>query len=65
MSRRLNLWKPYRMLGLGWLANRWPGRYEKMFAFLFPCESLEVELRVLPRANAPSPGSGEGATVGG
>jgi len=64
-SRRLNLWKPYRLLGLGWLANRWPGRYEKMFAFLLPSESLEVELRTLPAANADSRGPREGGTVGG
>jgi ubiquinone/menaquinone biosynthesis C-methylase UbiE len=63
VRRRLSLWKPYRWLGLEWLANRWPGRYEKMFAFLFPAESLEVELRTLPAGNAGSRAPGEGGTL--
>ena len=45
---RMNLWKPYRLVGLGWLANRFKTRYEKMFAFIFPSESLEFVLRRLP-----------------
>ncbi|MEZ5063711.1 MAG: methyltransferase domain-containing protein [bacterium] len=45
---RLRLWKPYRWLGLDWLANRFPARYEKMFAFLFPAECLEFDLEVRP-----------------
>ena len=51
---RLNLWKAYRWLGIGWLANRFPGRYEKMFAFWFPCESLEVELEKVEGKKAES-----------
>ncbi|NNE44312.1 MAG: methyltransferase domain-containing protein [Gemmatimonadetes bacterium] len=45
---RLTLWKPYRWVGIEWLANRFPVRYEKMFAFLFPSQYLEFRLRVLP-----------------
>jgi SAM-dependent methyltransferase len=51
-SRRLRLWKPYRLLGIDALANRFPDRFEKMFAFVFPCECLEVVLRRLPAAGA-------------
>jgi SAM-dependent methyltransferase len=45
---RLVLWKPYRVLGIGLLANRFKIRYEKMFAFLFPAEAIEFRLRALP-----------------
>lgn len=54
---RLVHWKPYRWTGISWLANRFPGRYEKMFAFLFPTQYLEFRLRTLP---AERRGSGEG-----
>jgi len=49
-SCRLTLWKPYRWTGIEWLANRFPLRYEKMFAFLFPSQYLEFRLRTLPSA---------------
>ncbi|MFN8179675.1 MAG: methyltransferase domain-containing protein [bacterium] len=45
---RLTLWRPYRALGIEWLANRFTQRYEKMFAFIFPCQYVEFELRRLP-----------------
>jgi SAM-dependent methyltransferase len=47
---RLELWKPYRWIGISWLANRFPLRYEKMFAFWFPSQYLEFRLRRLPAA---------------
>lgn len=46
-SCRLTLWRPYRWLGIEWLANRFKQRYEKMFAFIFPSQFLEFELRRL------------------
>ena len=46
----LVLWRPYRMVGIAWLANRFRQRYEKMFAFVFPTENLEFVLRPLPPA---------------
>lgn len=45
VSRRLTLWRPFRLLGFGVLANRFPLRYEKMFAFLLPAQSIEFTLR--------------------
>jgi hypothetical protein len=45
---RLTLWRPYRLLGIEWLANRFPQRYEKMFAFRFPAQFLEFVLRPVP-----------------
>jgi predicted SAM-dependent methyltransferase len=42
---RLTLWRPYRFLGIGVLANRFPLRYEKMFAFLCPAQFIEFTLR--------------------
>jgi SAM-dependent methyltransferase len=46
-SCRLTLWRPYRVLGIEWLANRFQQRYEKMFAFMFPCQYVEFGLRRL------------------
>ena len=54
-SCRLVLWKPYRWLGISWLANRFRPRYEKMFAFLFPSQYLEFRLRTLPLAPETAP----------
>jgi SAM-dependent methyltransferase len=53
--RRINLWKPWRHLGVGALANRFPLRYEKLFAYLFPAESLEFTLRVEKRTDPSRP----------
>jgi SAM-dependent methyltransferase len=45
VERRLTLWRPYRLLGIEALANRFPQRYEKMFAFVFPTQFIEFTLR--------------------
>jgi SAM-dependent methyltransferase len=50
-SCRIMPWKPYRWLGISWLANRFPLRYEKMFAFLFPSQYLEFRLRAVQGGN--------------
>jgi hypothetical protein len=42
---RLTLWGPYRWLGIEALAKRFPLRYEKVFAFLFPAQFIEFTLR--------------------
>jgi SAM-dependent methyltransferase len=52
---RLVLWKPYRVLGVDFLANRFKLRYEKMFAFIFPAEAIEFRLRTLPAASGSTP----------
>ncbi len=49
-SCRLTLWKPYRLIGVEWLANRFTQRYEKMFAFVFPSQFIEFKLRRLDAA---------------
>jgi len=43
----LDLWFPFRALGIGWLANRWPGPYESYFAFRFPAMNIRAEFEVL------------------
>ena len=45
--RELVHWKPYRWIGISALANRFRLRYEKMFAFMFPAQYIEFELRRL------------------
>ncbi len=45
---RLTLWRPYRFLGIEFLANAFPLRYEKMFAFVFPAQFIEFRLKALP-----------------
>jgi SAM-dependent methyltransferase len=40
----IDLWTPFRLLGVGVLANRFPDTYEKYFAFRFPAMNLRAEL---------------------
>ena len=41
VSLRIKLWRAWRVLGIEWLANRFPLTYEKLFAFRFPAMALE------------------------
>lgn len=43
----LDLWLPFRALGIGRLANRFPVPYESYFAFRFPAMNIRAELEVL------------------
>jgi SAM-dependent methyltransferase len=43
----LDLWLPFRLLGIEALANRWPDTYEKYFAFRFPAINIRAELEVV------------------
>jgi SAM-dependent methyltransferase len=43
----LDLWLPFRVLGLGVLANRFPEPYEKYLAFRFPAMNIRAEFEVL------------------
>jgi SAM-dependent methyltransferase len=43
----LDLWLPFRLVGLGALANRWPDVYEKYLAFRFPAMNLRAELELI------------------
>jgi SAM-dependent methyltransferase len=43
----LDMWLPYRALGLGLLFNRLQEPYEKYFAFLFPTMNIRAEFEVL------------------
>jgi SAM-dependent methyltransferase len=43
----LDLWLPYRALGLGMLFNRVQESYEKYFAFLCPAMNIRAELEAL------------------
>jgi SAM-dependent methyltransferase len=40
----LDLWLPFRLLGIAALANRFPETYEKYFAFWFPTMNIRAEL---------------------
>jgi SAM-dependent methyltransferase len=46
----LDLWLPYRAVGLGALFNRNQETYEKYFAFLFPTMNIRAEFEVLKQA---------------
>jgi SAM-dependent methyltransferase len=37
----------FRLLGIKRLANRYPDRYEQLFAFIFPAENMYFELEVI------------------
>ena len=43
----LDLWLPYRVLGIGALANRFQESYEKYAGFLFPAMNMRAEFEVL------------------
>lgn len=47
VSIRLDLWLPFRLLGIERLANRFPDPYEKYLAFRFPAMNLRAELQVV------------------
>ena len=47
VSLALDLWLPYRALGIGALANRFPDGYEKYFAFRFPAMNVRAQLEVV------------------
>ena len=49
----LDLWLPYRALGIAALANRAQEAYEKYLAFIFPTMNLRAEFEVLKQ---PTPG---------
>lgn len=42
----LSFGRPFRRLGIQWLANRWPDLYECYLAFLFPARDIHVTLEV-------------------
>jgi SAM-dependent methyltransferase len=44
---RLDLWTPFRMLGIERLANARTDFYERYFAFRFPAMNIRAELEVL------------------
>ena len=43
----MDLWTPFRLLGISSLANRFPEVYEKYFAFRFPAMNLRAEFAAL------------------
>lgn len=47
VSLTLDLWLPFRALGIGVLANRFPDPYEKYFAFRFPAMNIRATLEVV------------------
>jgi SAM-dependent methyltransferase len=45
--REIVFFRPYRLLGIAWLANRFPQRWEGHFAFWFPAHYMLFELEAL------------------
>jgi SAM-dependent methyltransferase len=43
----LDLWAPFRALGIGWFANRFPAPYERYLAFRFPTMNIRAEFEVI------------------
>lgn len=43
----LDLWTPFRIMGIAALANRQPDLYEKYFAFRFPAMNIRAEFRAV------------------
>jgi SAM-dependent methyltransferase len=43
---RLDLWLPFRAVGIATLANRWPDVYERYLAFRFPAMNIRAEFEV-------------------
>ncbi len=47
LSVRLSFGRPWRLLGVSWLANRFLNVYEAYFAFLFPARDLYFVLKAV------------------
>lgn len=47
IHRRLSFARPYRWLGIQWLANRFPDSYELYLTFIFPARDLYLTLEVI------------------
>lgn len=47
VERRILFPKIWRLLGVASLANRFPERWEQLFAFVFRAENLEFRLKIL------------------
>lgn len=47
VSIKLDLWLPYRLVGIEVLANRFPDAYEKYLAFRFPTMNIRAVLEAL------------------
>ncbi len=45
----LDMWLPFRAIGLSRLANRFPDLYEKYFAFRFPAMNMRAEFEVVKK----------------
>jgi SAM-dependent methyltransferase len=43
----IDLWLPFRVLGIGALVRRWPIQYESYLAFRFPAMNIRAEFEVL------------------
>jgi SAM-dependent methyltransferase len=43
----LDLWFPFRLLGIGRFANRFPGAYERYLAFRYPTMNIRAEFEVV------------------
>ncbi len=43
----LDLWTPFRAIGIGALANRRPDLYERYLAFRFPAMNIRAELEIV------------------
>jgi SAM-dependent methyltransferase len=43
----IDLWLPFRAIGMGWVARRFPIQYEAYLAFRFPAMNIRAELEVL------------------
>jgi len=47
VEARLSFGRPFRYLGVQWLANRWPRIYEFYLASLFPARDIYLTLRAI------------------
>ena len=47
VSVRLDLWAPWRLLGIGMFANRFMALYEKYLAFSFSAMNIRAEFEVV------------------
>lgn len=45
VSVRADSWLPFRLLGVEWLANRWPDLYERYFAFIVTSMNIRAVFR--------------------
>jgi len=45
LRQEITFYKTFRMIGIQYLANKWPRTYERFWAYMFPAENVKIHLK--------------------